>query len=146
MGIGCDHDARFTDTADEGTSHCVYCRALAAEREVERLLEEIDGYVQGGFNGASTIPCCKCGGRVVEFTVPNKAWNTIIRGDQGETDQEYLCLKCFAEIAAVKIGQQQGKLHRVRDWLKFAANSPGGIVAEIDSMLEAISAAEGGEG
>ena len=28
------------------------------------------------------------------------------------------------------------KLRRVRDWLKHAANSPGGIVFEIDEMLK----------
>lgn len=46
MGIGCGHDDRFSDWADEGTGHCVYCRALAAEVEIERLravmLEEAD--------------------------------------------------------------------------------------------------------
>ncbi len=40
MGIGCKHDDKFIDMADEGTSHCVYCRAMAAEVEVERLREE----------------------------------------------------------------------------------------------------------
>jgi len=38
----CGHDARFVDSSDEGTSHCVYCRALAAEADMallNRLLE-----------------------------------------------------------------------------------------------------------
>ena len=29
----------------------------------------------------------------------------------------------------------RGKLQRVRDWMKFQANSDGGIVAEIDGVL-----------
>lgn len=28
------------------------------------------------------------------------------------------------------------KLRRVRDWLKFAANSEGGVVAELDEVLQ----------
>jgi len=38
----CGHDQHYTDTADEGTSHCVYCRALAAEDEIKRLQSERD--------------------------------------------------------------------------------------------------------
>jgi len=45
MGIGCTHWDRYTDTGDEGTSHCVYCRCLAAEAEVERLQQQLDCYV-----------------------------------------------------------------------------------------------------
>lgn len=38
----------------------------------------------------------------------------------------------------------QGKLRRSRDYLKFAANSHGGIVAEIDDVLKTAEA-EGGD-
>lgn len=47
--------------------------------------------------GASSIPCHDCRGPVVEFSVPNDAWNTLIRRGGRETDQEYLCLSCFAK-------------------------------------------------
>lgn len=36
----------------------------------------------------------------------------------------------------VEILQLRAKLHRIRDWLKHMANSPGGIVAEIDELLK----------
>lgn len=73
---------------------------------IRRLEAEMSQYAQGPFYGLTSTPCCKCGGSVVEFSIPNSAWNTIIRGDGGETDQEYLCLTCFAEIAAKKIERQ----------------------------------------
>ena len=34
------------------------------------------------------------------------------------------------------LGDAEAKLQRVRDWLKYAANSEGGIVAEIDAAIE----------
>jgi len=40
MNNSCGHDERYTDTADDGTAHCVYCRALAAEAEIKRLQTE----------------------------------------------------------------------------------------------------------
>lgn len=43
----------------------------------------------------SAIPCCICGGEVVEFTVPNDIWNLVMRPDDKETDREYLCLDCW---------------------------------------------------
>jgi len=43
MNNSCGHDERYTDTADEGTSYCVYCRALAAEKEIKRLQAKLDG-------------------------------------------------------------------------------------------------------
>ncbi len=49
---------------------------------------------------ASEVPCCRCGGPVIEFSINNRSWNTIIRDDGPETNQEYLCFQCFAEIAA----------------------------------------------
>lgn len=33
MGLGCNHDDRFINTADDGTAYCVFCLALAAEAE-----------------------------------------------------------------------------------------------------------------
>lgn len=42
------------------------------------------------------------------------------------------------ELAAAQSGTKylRSKLQRVRDSLKFAANSPGGLVAEIDAALK----------
>jgi len=42
-----------------------------------------------------------------------------------------------------EIERLQGKLRRTRDYLKFAANSPGGIVAEIDDVLKTAEAKGG---
>ncbi len=81
----CDHGHHYLHSTVD--NQCPLC-------EIERLQEE---------SKTSTIPCCKCGGELVEFTVPNEVWNTIVRDDGCETDQEYLCLKCFAVIAAEKI-------------------------------------------
>lgn len=39
--------------------------------------------------------------------------------------------------ALAELREAMDKLQRVRDWLKHAANSDGGIVAEIDALLEA---------
>jgi DNA-directed RNA polymerase subunit RPC12/RpoP len=43
----------------------------------------------------SEIPCCKCGGEVVEFVVPNDLWNMVIRQDGHESNKEYLCFACW---------------------------------------------------
>ena len=40
-----------------------------------------------------------------------------------------------AKAAEAEVERLRGKLQRVRDWLVFAANSDGGIVAEIDAAL-----------
>lgn len=43
----------------------------------------------------SEAPCCKCGGKVIEFSVPNALWNMVIRQDGRESDKEYLCFACW---------------------------------------------------
>lgn len=48
-------------------------------------------------------PCDECGGPAPEYTVPNEAWNTIIRNDGREGPREYICLNCFAATAARRI-------------------------------------------
>ena len=55
----------------------------------------------------SEIPCCKCGGPVVEFSISNEVWNRLVRKGGPETDQEYLCIDCFAGIAAAEIERLQ---------------------------------------
>lgn len=54
--------------------------------ELERLRKE---------TGASGIPCNRCGGDVVEFSIPNDIWNRVIRGDGKERDDEYICIDCW---------------------------------------------------
>ena len=68
----------------------------------------------------SGTPCCKCGGPVIEFSLPNEAWNTIIRDDGSETDQEYLCLTCFAEIAAEKLRRLTTEVKALREGISGA--------------------------
>ena len=43
----------------------------------------------------STIPCARCGGKCIEFTVPNDVWNTVVRRGGKEGDDEYLCEACY---------------------------------------------------
>ena len=52
---------------------------------------------------SSHLPCAACGESCQEFSVPNAAWNTLIRDDGREGWGEYLCLACFANIAAGKL-------------------------------------------
>lgn len=51
----------------------------------------------------SEIPCCECGGKVIEFTVPNDIWNLVMRPDGKETDKEYLCLDCWCKALRSKL-------------------------------------------
>lgn len=48
-------------------------------------------------NKVSKIPCVACGGELIEFSIPNDIWNKVIRRKGKESDQEYLCIKCFFE-------------------------------------------------
>lgn len=43
----------------------------------------------------SGIPCTRCGGVCIEFTVPNDVWNTIVRRGGKERDDEYMCEACY---------------------------------------------------
>lgn len=49
----------------------------------------------------SQIPCCKCKGAVIEFSVDNDIWNQVVRHGGCEHDMEYLCVQCFAEACVV---------------------------------------------
>ena len=93
-----DHQEKLVDMADE-------IERLQRERDEYKTI--VEGMTRSGFNGLSDIPCCKCGGPVVEFSVPNEAWNTVIRNNGPETDQEYLCVKCFALVAADRLNTAQ---------------------------------------
>lgn len=70
------------------------------------------------------ILCCKCGGEVIEFSVDNESWNTIVRQDGREHDQEYLCINCLALIAATEL-RRLGKLPIEGDYR--ICEKPGGI-------------------
>ena len=45
----------------------------------------------------SKLPCARCGGEVVEFSVPNDCWNAVVRHNNHEADSEYLCAWCFLD-------------------------------------------------
>ena len=67
----------------------------------ERLRQEIESLrkenVRLETGQISQIPCCECGGEVVEYSIPNDIWNIVMRPDGKETDKEYLCLGCWHE-------------------------------------------------
>lgn len=46
------------------------------------------------------------------------------------------------ETARREVERLRAKLQTVRDWIKFAANSPGGLVADIDEVLAVAAAKE----
>jgi len=62
-------------------------------RETARYL--IKGYIMRDPEFISEVPCCECGGKVVEFSVPSELWNMVMRPDGHETDKEYLCFDCW---------------------------------------------------
>ena len=81
--------------------------------ENERLKQSADIYVSG------YLPCAKCGELVLrEFVVPNDAWNTIIRKNGPETNQEYLCASCFGAEAVGYVYQLQRDIERLKEELK----------------------------
>jgi len=52
----------------------------------------------------SSIPCARCGGEVIEFTVPNELWNEIVRWPDGkERADEYICLDCWHKAVEKRI-------------------------------------------
>lgn len=56
----------------------------------------------------SSIPCVECGGPVVEFSIPNRIWNQVVRRDGREHDREYLCIGCFVERLSEFLGDEAG--------------------------------------
>lgn len=44
---------------------------------------------------SSSIPCARCKGPVIEFSIPNDIWNKVIRHGGPEQDNEYICWDCF---------------------------------------------------
>lgn len=56
---------------------------------------------------ASAVPCARCGGEVVEFSIPNDIWNEIIRLDGHEHADEYLCWNCFWHATRLKLAENK---------------------------------------
>lgn len=57
-------------------------------------LRQLTG-TQSSTGEPSEVPCARCGGRVVEFVVPSDVWNSVVRLDGKEGDDEYLCEACY---------------------------------------------------
>lgn len=57
-------------------------------------------------NDRVTGRCSNCGGEAVEFSVPSPVWNKVVRSQTGgrESENEYLCVWCFADMAIVYLG------------------------------------------
>lgn len=89
---------RFAKHEYIGFSHCFDCAWLAlSERDsrittIETQLAAEKARADGKPSG---IPCSDCAGDVVEFTVPNDIWNSVMRPDGKEGDREYLCVSCW---------------------------------------------------
>ena len=80
---------REPSNSGEGCKHLV----LEAADEIERLLESrvpeaLPGHRHELVKMGSTIPCARCGGRCIEFTVPNDVWNAVVRRSGEERDDE----------------------------------------------------------
>jgi hypothetical protein len=85
-------------TTPTDARHCAE-DALDALSEIDRLTAELATYE------ASSISCCECGGKVVEFTVPNDIWNMVMRPDGKETNREYICLDCWYKALKNKLDE-----------------------------------------
>lgn len=46
----------------------------------------------------SELPCDTCGGEVVEYSIPYRIWNAVVRSGGEEHDREYLCIWCFVDL------------------------------------------------
>jgi hypothetical protein len=80
-------------------------RGRAKRRAIEKWNRRID-------SEPSVIPCAKCGGTVVEFIIPNDIWNFVIRKNGKETDQEYLCEKCWFEALRTRLFELEDGKHK----------------------------------
>src|SRR3990167_1080612 len=104
---------REPSNSGEGCKHLV----LDAADEIERLLESrvpeaLPGHRHELVKMGSTIPCARCGGQCVEFTVPNDVWNAVVRRGGKERDDEYMCEACYRR--AVEVFVLANMLYRAR--------------------------------
>ncbi len=130
MPVCPEHD---TPEVIKRTTACPECEynALACENrllveENERLKEQLDASCKRGIE-ISDVPCCRCHGPVIEFSIPNELWNIIVRNRGPETNKEYLCLDCFACVAAEKIDD-------ARHGTKLAESEIAGRDQEIERL------------
>lgn len=72
-------------------------RYIELLNEVDALRERLSLYEKGA------VPCQRCGGNAPEFVVSNEAWNLIVRDGGKERAGEYICVRCFGEIAREKL-------------------------------------------
>jgi hypothetical protein len=88
----------------------------------------------------STIPCCLCGGPVEEFSIPNSAWNHIVRKDGPETDKEYLCWSCFegalVEGLRVDLDAEIVGLSTERASLRSQISTLEGKLASVEGLVQ----------
>jgi len=97
----CKHDPKFIDTGDEGTSHCVYCRCLAAEAIVNRLPRTVDDVpITPGMELWTRAELGNIlNGKVYTFIYKNDKWIVIVEGWTAPVNLCYstkeALVKCF---------------------------------------------------
>jgi hypothetical protein len=52
----------------------------------------------------AALPCSRCGGPCVAFTIPNDVWNEVIRTEGRERDEEYICEDCWYQAVRWRLG------------------------------------------
>jgi len=89
---------------------------------------------------ASPTPCQKCGEEVFEFSIPNRLWNRVVRLDGHEQEQEWLCIRCFYDMAFEQLAladKQLAERTAERDGLAAQVENGKSLARELtDSTLE----------
>ena len=75
----------------------------ALKTELVQLREQSAAF--GISTGESSTPCARCGGTVIEFSLPSDVWNAVVRQGGPERDDEYLCYACW--LAALRAFVEQ---------------------------------------
>ena len=61
------------------------------------------------------LPCAKCGGLVMEFTIPNDIWNLVVRRGGPERGEEYLCYPCFITAVGAEVKRLRPVIAELRE-------------------------------
>lgn len=85
----------------------------------------------------SSIPCARCGGEVIEFSIPNDVWNKVIRPDGHEHTKEYLCANCWFNALRVALGIEAVEQSFAADGSQASAFG-GSATNDADAAWEAI--------